>query len=460
MAELNVCAAKAVQIKSLGSDVRVNGVQYLLMKRRRVFCMLVISGRWSVALLAEALLCSALLTACIPKGARNWPFSIGPQTYAVTLGDLDGDGDLDAYLANGENEVPVPNTVWLNDGAGHFTDSGQQIGRRESHAVLLTDLDLDGDLDAIVADVPGITLQFNNGYGVFAGNTRSLAQKDNGSYVMAPASGDLNGDGSPDVMGGGCCGEVQMGEDQPNVVHPAYDALWLNDGQGGFTLSGQKFEADGTSALALGDLDGDGDLDAFFGNSSSLMDQSEETVRNQPDTIWLNDGLGNFIRSSQKLSTEETTCLALGDLDGDRDLDAITGGRQVSSDKRASSEELVEIWLNEGGKQGGSTGVFRAGDRLTANDGCRALLLGDLDGDGDLEALVVGKDKAQIWLNHGEAGFTPGGRLAFEAQHALSLGDVDSDGDLDVFAGSVNHGILVWLNDGTGKFRKSVMETQ
>lgn len=62
----------------------------------------------------------ALLCACAPAGARNWPFSIDPQTYAVALGDLDGDGDLDAFLANEENEVPVANTVWLNDGRGHF----------------------------------------------------------------------------------------------------------------------------------------------------------------------------------------------------------------------------------------------------------------------------------------------------------------------------------------------------
>jgi len=38
----------------------------------------------------------------------------------VTLGDLDGDGDLDAWVAN----LSQANRVWLNDGSGTFTDSG------------------------------------------------------------------------------------------------------------------------------------------------------------------------------------------------------------------------------------------------------------------------------------------------------------------------------------------------
>ncbi|MGA1399159.1 MAG: FG-GAP-like repeat-containing protein, partial [Phycisphaerales bacterium] len=45
-------------------------------------------------------------------------------SYSVAVGDLDGDGDLDAMVANANQ----PNRVWLNDGAGAFTDSGQALG--------------------------------------------------------------------------------------------------------------------------------------------------------------------------------------------------------------------------------------------------------------------------------------------------------------------------------------------
>ena len=65
----------------------------------------------------------------------------------VALGDLDGDGDLDAFtLAAG------PNGVWLNDGSGTFLDSGQQIGDSNTSDAALADFDADGDLDAFVVN--------------------------------------------------------------------------------------------------------------------------------------------------------------------------------------------------------------------------------------------------------------------------------------------------------------------
>ena len=44
----------------------------------------------------------------------------------VDLGDLDGDGDLVAFVVNGTSSGQ-PNKVWLNDGSGNFTDSGQSL---------------------------------------------------------------------------------------------------------------------------------------------------------------------------------------------------------------------------------------------------------------------------------------------------------------------------------------------
>ena len=52
----------------------------------------------------------------------------------VALGDVDGDGDLDAFVVNSFNEA---NIVWLNDGDGVFTDSGQSLGSRASYGVTL-----------------------------------------------------------------------------------------------------------------------------------------------------------------------------------------------------------------------------------------------------------------------------------------------------------------------------------
>jgi hypothetical protein len=60
--------------------------------------------------------------------------------------------------------------------------------------------------------------------------------------------------------------------------------VWWNDGDASFTDSGQRLGDSACDGVALGDLDSDGDLDAFFANRGA-------------DTVWLNDGLGNLIDS-------------------------------------------------------------------------------------------------------------------------------------------------------------------
>ena len=66
----------------------------------------------------------------------------------VALGDLDDDGDLDAFVTNfGES-----NNLWINNGSGIFTYSGRDFGNWNSMGVALGDLDNDGDLDAFVTN--------------------------------------------------------------------------------------------------------------------------------------------------------------------------------------------------------------------------------------------------------------------------------------------------------------------
>ena len=59
------------------------------------------------------------------------------DSWHVAVGDVDGDDDLDVFVANANNQ---PNKVWINDGSGGFTDSGQNLGNRDSTYVALGDL--------------------------------------------------------------------------------------------------------------------------------------------------------------------------------------------------------------------------------------------------------------------------------------------------------------------------------
>ncbi len=275
--------------------------------------------------------CLGVLAGCslLGEGAYAWPNNTRPHTYWTALGDLDGDGDLDAYLANGENEGAAPDTVWLNDGKGRFSSGDELPDAKETHFVALGDLDGDGDLDGVVDDTGAGRVAWNDGKGNFTYSSNYLLADDNGSYTYFPALGDLDGDGDLDLALGGCCG-ASFSPPGETPFLPAYDMIWLNDGAGNFTNSGQRLEGPVTGMLALGDLDKDGDLDLFEANSAMLAPDSLELVLNQPNKVWLNDGMGNFSDSGESLGSEESYAVALGDLDGDGDLDAFVGNpRQI-----------------------------------------------------------------------------------------------------------------------------------
>jgi hypothetical protein len=189
---------------------------------------------------------------------------------------------------------------------------------------------------------------------------------------------------------------------------------------------------------ALGDLDGDGDLDVYAAVGTLKRNGS----RGLTDLVLLNDGAGDFSDSGQRLGDTGSSSVALGDLDGDSDLDALVG-----------TFDGAVAWMNQGGPQGGETGVFSAGQAIDGG-ASRLVFLADFDGDGDQDALIGGKKQAIIWWNDGQGRFTRSDqRFRYSERHGLAVADFDGDGHSDIFAGAYTDDYRAWINRGDRSFQ-------
>lgn len=163
-----------------------------------------------------------------------------------------------------------------------------------------------------------------------------------------------------------------------------------------FADSGQDLGDDRTFGLAVGDIDGDGDVDLVVSNYQGSS------------RVWKNDGHGVFIDSGQRLGSYSSHGVALGDFDNDGDLDAFL----------VFNGSADRIFFNDGGGR-----YTDSGQRLGQTNGHGlSVTLGDLDSAGPLPG-------------SGEGGLS------------ITLGDVDQDRDLDLFIG---------MNDGFGGNRLSL----
>jgi len=240
----------------------------------------------------------------------------------VTTADVNNDGLLDIYVAEGgyRKGADCANSLYVNNGDGTFRDIAVQAGvadQGNGYCCAFADYDNDGDADLYVGgindtDKPVTRILYrNNGDGTFSDVTKAAGLAGRGNNISC-FWGDVDTDGDLDLFLAN-----SSGPGHPEA-HWGADSLFRNNGDGTFSDIAAEAAVDNLTnsrGSTMGDIDNDGDLDIYVNNSW------------HDSQVFLNDGRGRFSESGQKTggAVFYGHGCALGDLDGDGDLDLASG---------------------------------------------------------------------------------------------------------------------------------------
>jgi hypothetical protein len=374
--------------------------------------------------------------------ARN-PFGLADVGDFCTpaFADIDGDGDLDAFIGNQDGEILFfPNSGSAGEPAFASRLFLGDVG--DSSSPSLADIDGDGDLDAFVGESDGNAVFFRNSgsaqspaFAAPATNPFGLARVGSLEH-SSPAFADIDGDADLDAfVGAGFGGATVFFRNSGSAQSPAFAAPTTNPF--GLTSVGDA------SAPALADVDGDGDLDAFVGASDGSTRFFRNTGTARAPAFVPPPGLAEGAARSANSTP------ALADIDGDGDLDAFVG------DYRGD----MFFFRNTG-----TAGVpaFADPERNPFFDlilirDHSAPALADIDGDGDLDAFIGAGDGYTTFFSNAGTALAPAfadpvinpfGLTRVGQRSAPAFADIDGDGDLDAALG-INDGIMLFQNTGS-----------
>ncbi|HZQ54219.1 MAG TPA: FG-GAP-like repeat-containing protein [Bryobacteraceae bacterium] len=228
--------------------------------------------------------------------------------------------------------------------------------------------------------------------------------------------GDFNGDGKPDIATANNCANLSACGSAGNVT------ILLNDGRGNFFAAPAFSSSVDAVAIASGDFNGDGRLDLAI--ADSCINRSSCTPTGAV-TILLGDGTGSFSPVSSPIVDDQPSSIAVGDFNGDGNLDLGVGGQSGT----------VTILLGDGTGQFSAASSFRGGDSIA---------VGDFNEDGNLD-LIAG---STLLLGDGAGNFIATYNTGAQAG---AVGDFNGDGHLDIAATS-SGSVLILLGDGKGNF--------
>jgi len=382
--------------------------------------------------------------AMVKADTADNPFAgikIGDGSFASpTFTDVDGDGDMDAVVGKYDGMI----AYYLNDG-GTFTEQTNgaddpspfaDLSVGEQASPTFADWDGDGDMDLIVGNKSGELAYFRNDDGTFI--TVDASENPfaglNLGFEATPTLGDVDGDGDLDLV---------SGDQDGGLSYHLNDEGTLNRIERNTIGMGEDLSIN--ASHAFGDIDGDGDHDLARGSFEGRV------------TVFLNDG-GVFSPApinpldSNNVSVGYISQPAFADIDADGDVDAFIGSYQ--NDITYLSNDAGAFTIGEADANP-FTGID-AGDN-------ESISFVDFDGDGDMDAFIGNKiGQVQYFENtdgvFAAAAVNPFDGVSFEVEgnpnHPVqtAFADMDGDGDMDGYFGQIDGTMRIFANNGDGTF--------
>ena len=330
-------------------------------------------------------------------------------------------------------------------------------------SIAIGDLDGNGTLDLVEANScqKGDGSCGNSEVSVFLGNKNGTFQPaasyiSGGIAASSVAIGDLNGDGHPDlVIANGCLSGSNCNNGVVSVL--------LGNGDGTFQSAVNYNAGYVPVAIAIGDFNGDGHLDLIVANQYQCNNCNTGGV-----SVLLGNGDGTFQAPvSYSSGGVAATGLAVGDLNGDRHLDVVVTN-QYQCQNCGSGQASVLL--------GKGDGTLR--NPVSYSSGGYAALsvaIGDVNGDSKPDLIVTNlcakvssctDGIVAVLLGNGDGTFRSDGTYSSGAYGATSvaIADVNGDGEPDLIVDNTCKattncgigGVSVLLGNGNGTFQNAV----
>jgi len=404
------------------------------------------------------------------KGAKKNPFAIGTTVKlyhgeSIILQELipsrGFQSSMDYVMTIGLGDVKTLDSlrvIWPDDKTLTMTEvaANQFLNFDQKDATEIYVVPEPEKTDKLLHEIPNDALRVHTENNYNDFDFEGLISRKISQEGPALAIGDVNGDGNDDVFVGGAKNQV--------------GSLYLHQENGKLKVSDQpEIDTDifyEDTAASLFDADGDGDLDLMVGSGGNQVGEEKSyKIR-----LYLNDGSGHFTKSENSISSnfKNIAVITTHDFDNDGDIDVFAGSRSVVG---VYGLDPNHLFLENNGDGTFSDATERLAYDLKQAGMITDAIWTDIDNDQKKDLITVSDwGIPRIYRNTGR-------RLTLIESdldelhgwwNAVESADLDNDGDMDLILGNQGLNTLyktyadapmkMWINDfdSNGTFEQIV----